>query len=828
MQAQHCDCIAAGHDAGQDSAEEMDVGDHGFRAVGRYLLRNYMRYMPMSAAGAALHMTQTNARTRLSAAAESAVRCQTAVVEAVARYCQLMQHHDVRPIAFFEHVSYDATPFELRVRRPGASTAESTKTKVYAIESDWCALLQTSSGTLSGATTPEDAPDSPPKYLLLRGGFSVRLRALEQHDCYAVAQMLASTSILSRELESPFRHLFRVAESDEGAENLKAERVLLAGRSALWQKGAFHVICAAHKAHTASEKTWTYSQAIISGMIHVSKISYDAAFMKAVHNTMEVEIKKRLVIIYSSAMPAEARHFREHAFQTLLPPTSTPKQRILIEQMGKLLNGNWLNTGVLEHRCNSQCCKSAEETEAKMLQVLPAAFMSQRPRMFQRNDWAGWHMQMNWFIKACCVHSFMQDVFCSVLAGTPLAAEEEEDQPLELAEPTLVGSAVNGTIGAARQDPSEDKMKQERKERAKSTRIAKEFMAKPYLRDIWILRQCLQPQVAFTSHLLSFDSEEFLTTLLHGQLHGGWKVNQVLALVRPNMYNDLYLDCFKTFMSESLWAFMTTTEALRSSLLRYSTRAAAIVHYHIEQRYQGWPWRLFLLLDDPSPAFAEEFLADARSKPCCLDPVSKHLLATYENNILCEELKQILSALSTLVKGTTFSTERVHSRNLRRHRQRATLKQMDLSELALAHVAVAGHPLVRHPLKEKPSPKKRGRPSRRQKAERDMSALEQLTGGGHHAGVDPGEDIAADHVASPAVKRRRGGGGAYRAYCHLHHTGKFTKDSLQKLSIGYKGLSIDEKRHYENIGKLGTPGAQVCHRCVSKVLTPASFVLCSL
>eukprot|EP00971_Amphidinium_carterae_P188011 3731835-Amphidinium_carterae.5 len=838
MRMQPQPCVAAAVGAGHDSGDE--VHDHGwqsgFRAAGRYLLHKYLKYMPMSAAGASLRMTAKSARTRLCAAAESAMRAQTAVVEAVARYCHLMQDHNVQPIAFFEHVSYDATPFELRVRRPGQSRAESTKTKIYAIESDWCALLQTSTGALSRVAVA-DLPDVQAKHLLVRGGLSLRLRVLEQHDCHAVAQLLASTSILSQELESPFKHLFRVAESDEGAENMKAERILLGGRSALWQKGAFHVICAAHKAHTGSEKTWTYSQAIVSGMIHVSKISYDTAFIKAVHDTMTVEIKKRLLIIYSSAMPAEAQHFREYAFQTFLPPKSAPKQRTLIEQMGKLLNGNWLKIGVLEHRCSAQCCKSAEETEAKMLQVLPAAFMSLRPRMFQRNNWADWHTQMDWFLRACCVHSFMKDVYSLVLQGTPLdthAAEEEEDQSMAAAASTLGGSAADGTTGASH-DPGEDKMKQERKERAKSTRIAKDFMASNFLKEIWILRRCLQPQVEFTQNLLSFDSKEFLTKLLHNQVYAGWKIQQVLALVRPDMYNQLYLDCFDTFRSERLWSFMTTTELLQSTLLRFSTRAASIVHFHIEQRYQVWPWRLFQLLDDPDEAVVHELLASAQSQPCCLDPVSKHLLATYEDNLLCEELKQILSALSHLVKGTTFSTERAHSRNLRRQRQRATLKQMDLSELALTHVAVAGHPLLRQPLTGKSEPKlpqKRGRPSHKEKLHRDAIALEQLTGGGHCAMADPRSDVAADNGALPAVKKRRhGGGGAYRAYCHLHHTGKFTKESLQSLSTAYRALSIEEKSHYENIGKLGTPGSQRWHHWIYKanqLITPAHFFLGSL
>eukprot|EP00971_Amphidinium_carterae_P344571 6485042-Amphidinium_carterae.1 len=166
---------------------------------------------------------------------------------------------------------------------------------------------------------------------------------------------------------------------------------------------------------------------------------------------------------------------------------------------------------------------------------------------------------------------------------------------------------------------------------------------------------------------------------------------------------------------------------------------------------------------------------------------------------------------------------------------------MDLSELALTHVAVAGHPLLRHPLLGKAIatlPKKRGRPSWREKLERDASALEQLTSGGHHAMADSGSDVAAAHAQHGALsavkKKRRGGGGAFRAYCHLHNTGKFTKDSLQALSIGYNALSIEEKSYYQNIGKLGTPGAQTWHHFndlivkTSHQCSPAPFVFGSL
>ena len=49
-----------------------------------------------------------------------------------------------------------------------------------------------------------------------------------------------------------------------------------------------------------------------------------------------------------------------------------------------------------------------------------------------------------------------------------------------------------------------------------------------------------------------------------------------------------------------------------------------------------------------------------------------------------------------------------------------------------------------------------------------------------------------------------GGGGAYRAYLHLHHAGKrFRAASIQELTASYNNLSDEDKAQYIELGRLG-------------------------
>ena len=73
---------------------------------------------------------------------------------------------------------------------------------------------------------------------------------------------------------------------------------------------------------------------------------------------------------------------------------------------------------------------------------------------------------------------------------------------------------------------------------------------------------------------------------------------------------------------------------------------------------------------------------------------------------------------------------------------------------------------------------------------------------------------AANEIEGPeqeniSVVRRRGGGGPWRAYMHVHSLGcKLTASKMRELATQYRSLSVAERQRYELIGAEGSK----CHR----------------
>ena len=78
------------------------------------------------------------------------------------------------------------------------------------------------------------------------------------------------------------------------------------------------------------------------------------------------------------------------------------------------------------------------------------------------------------------------------------------------------------------------------------------------------------------------------------------------------------------------------------------------------------------------------------------EPFSARFLATYNTVQLLqsEECKQALLAAAAVIRGSTFSTERVHSQNSRKAAHRVQTAQMDVATLALHHAAQCEFSLV--------------------------------------------------------------------------------------------------------------------------------------
>ena len=193
------------------------------------------------------------------------------------------------------------------------------------------------------------------------------------------------------------------------------------------------------------------------------------------------------------------------------------------------------------------------------------------------------------------------------------------------------------------------------------------------------------------------------------------------------------------------------------------------------------PYRLFELLGEHNAALEEAALALTQTPSCMRDRFAKHFLAAYPSvpDLMGAEARVLLLCLARQVTGTTYSTERLHSRNLRRAKGRASTQRINIKDLALPHVAFAGPRYCHKSVQSSRSSNRPGRPKRKS------------------ADPDP-------QLHRPSKKKRTGGGGAWRAYVHLNLGGRqITPAVSMELGAGYRNLTQEQRQHYEDIGRAG-------------------------
>ena len=230
------------------------------------------------------------------------------------------------------------------------------------------------------------------------------------------------------------------------------------------------------------------------------------------------------------------------------------------------------------------------------------------------------------------------------------------------------------------------------------------------------------------------------------------------------------------FVATKLWSMFTPSERMRSTLLRLTMRPSAVCFQLVLVRSQENPFALFKLLD---PASDKDTLANQllQTPPCTLDAFTKaftHIFDTVDK-VKGDDALEVLRLIAVQSRCSTYSTERLHSRNLRRAKSRAVTHHISVADLALPHLAYSGptflHDIVNEPVQDRHS-RKRTHP--------------------------PGEDKPSNK------KLRTGGGGAWRAFIH-HRLGgrKLTGPLVQALRDDYHTLTINEKRYYNELGMAG-------------------------
>ena len=315
--------------------------------------------------------------------------------------------------------------------------------------------------------------------LVLRIPVTPACRIGERGTAECILNVLRSVAKIPVHLETLFEgNVFRVAESDEDAACLRAERIIPGERDRVWSDSGLHVICAAHKLHSSAVKTWHLFPSCLTGMVHVYKCLQDSDLLDVVRRKAIGAIETKLQIFKTGVPPEPAEHFKRHMMRLFLPSRRKPRRYAIIWHLSEFLNGDWRARGCLQHYCYGSCCLNRQES-VKKLQAWLVQWILPHKRDFNKTNWKTWHEGMALFGWAGGLHHFLGDILREVFgsrqtndgddndAGARVdAGDVVVDNPEEVA-PGREARAAHNML---------DDVEVARQEKARSFQIAREYL----------------------------------------------------------------------------------------------------------------------------------------------------------------------------------------------------------------------------------------------------------------------------------------------------------------------------------------------------------------
>ena len=721
---------------------------------------------------------------RLHAAAQAAVQAQRQSLKQVFDYVQKLTHFKQwRPVAFVEHTAYDETQLELRVQFEGQDQSEKQVARTHVVEHSWTIIVE----RLPASVANTDTSHLGGAFCVFHGQFGASVRVSEDATGETISKVLKSVWNPHCSFSKTFPICLRLAETDECGANLRAESLLLKDRRDSGDDWLHcHVVCLPHKAHSAAVRTWALVPGLISSLVHSCKWFNQGGSMAAFNEVLAKLIESRLRVVHMTPVYDEdADAFKKSVFSFFSPSLQHPQKRSVISAAMKFFNADWRQKDLLHFCSGAQCCANERISLLKGIIFATKMARSLRPPVFSRSSWTAWSSSLHWYGLAT---SFHQGLF---LQAARIALEQKQQQ-----EPSVVGNlgdiapvqdvpdaiahsvAMPDTEGAV-VDNLPNETEQYREEQAKTRRVALDFFTsdpRALFRQVWLLRIPLEPQRVLMQRLTTWTSAAWEEEQLMNFATTGTRLFRPLELHRQAPLHEFFRSVMSQFCDQTLWQWFPQTEQFRSDLLKMSMKSAAMVFQLISLRVSHLPFKLFILLDrDETLDTNAKALLDV---PVCLrDSFSQRFLSKYNTVTLLKsnEVWHLLFAIATQWLSTTYSTERIHSKNLRRAKSRALTHRIHVQDASLPHMAFSGPAFIKKETPQLPS-KPRGRPRKR-------------------AGDDAEE-------SRPSKQRRPGG--AWRAFLNKELGGRqFNQQILDELKNKYRSLSPETKARFIEIGRAG-------------------------
>ena len=733
---------------------------------------------------------------------------------------QVLSQSGLTPLMYMDISKYDETPLKLQqqqmleailpsVEAQKASglagqfqTKAATVAKLLATEHRFLMLLKAeqSIGSEGGS-----------QYLLFAGTTLTALQVLERATGGVLLRALLANNAVS-EFSQNYKVQCRCTTTDKYAANAVAERKLAELRGGSWVHT--HHSCVVHVIATCIGRTMDFYSEDISGLVHFSLSLGVGSAMDRFRKSLIAVVQARLVILPGAASPEAAKYKQSVLDLFCTSGTKTSLRRFLLEA---LPNGDWRNREQVEVFLAPGIAISRDQVVQRVAAGLVLALCGKLFSTYPQHRWLGSEISVSEVGLLEAVHGLASASYDHMLqqwthsgsraaATQPLRAQSDARMLLQ-AETAGTANIPSGTLPAGQEaeqhhpqpavaDASQGASHAENTGtfqvpvdhaavNEQHRRRASEWLRTRPLSSLVVCKLVLTPLTDLISTYIhragqAWEAEDRAQVASAQSLQQvSHKTSPMLEHVKLTAENKFFQDLGR-LREDQAWLVMPLeahTLEVQSTVFQALSRAGCALHELVVKPAQRCPLALLRLL-----VHGESVLPNILALPdCMLDDFSKqHLTLFPGDKLLSADSLAILDAYHLGASPDIVSVEWGHGRV---HR---LIKKSSVQTVAPTVSFVSSQWLMqKHHLRYQVPLLGQGQPV---KAE------------AQHMVEDP------DVPEEPMAKKRRGGGGAFRAFISVRSRGQSGKADMKHLANEYARAKAEHTREYQEALVLGEAG----------------------
>ena len=681
----------------------------------------------------------------------------------------------------------------------------STLSKLLATENRFAMLMKTSLA---------ESESSDVHYLLFTGTQLTTLQIVERATGAVLKKALTQNMSISEHVEQ-FQEKIRVCTADLAGANAVAERMVLADRPSTWSQASFP--CNVHIVARCHSKTFCLVQEHVHGLIHFSlSLNAGASMQRFRRSLVAVLTSSKPIVILRGAPPADAEVFR-HFILDLFCKTGT---KVALRQylLKRLPNGDWRRRDGVEVYVPPGLHVDEDQLQRQLVTALLLCLGGRSFRTYPVHRWVGCDLSTDLVGLCESVHGLASAAYSHMMlhwsAQESQSSTQVPNAPADRVEPGLAEHFQNvGEQGSAEElAPAAVMAVAFGPEQAaaatselgseaglptlefaalnsRSRRIAAKWLGSKPLPYLMAIRLFMRPLVKLLSTYLTRSGhawrvgQEAATSEFEQGQSGSPGSSAMLEYVHLSA-EQLFMQELQGLLSDPCWQFFdkhVSTLEFESLLFRMSSRAGCLVEELLMRPARSSTHRLLRLVSHPH---AQEAQAILETRQCCQDDlVKKHLQLYPDEQLLSQDSLAALTTLALLAATETVGVEWGHGRV---HR---LVKKSSVQTHTPTTAFVGAQWLCQravHRGKQTLSPPEASKPVAQ--AAPSASALPVLE-------------------ERPA-KKRRGGGGAFRAFVSQATRGQKGSPDLGDIAQQYQTAKAQASPAYLEAQRVGAAATE--------------------